>query len=82
MSADLDAQLAQLAADQAHCELDRKRLDSMSRGREMQYARIMAQFDAQEAGLQRKEELIDEKLRILDHLRVSLDSLTDKLRKL
>jgi hypothetical protein len=72
----------QLAADQEKLAKDQAFLEKITKGREMQYARIMNDFEVQEAGMKRKEELADEKIHMLDALRISLDSLTDKLRKL
>jgi hypothetical protein len=79
---DLAQQLAQLAVDQAKLAKDQAFLEKISRGREMQYARKMNEFEVWEAEMKRKAELADEKLGTIDAIRISLDSLADKLRKL
>jgi hypothetical protein len=81
-SPDLDQQLAQLELDKAQIVKDQAFLEKISKGREMQYARKMNEFEVWEAEMKRKSELADEKIHMLDALRISLDSLTDKLRKL
>jgi hypothetical protein len=78
----LDQQLAQLAIDQEKLAKDQAFLEKITKGRELQYARKMNEFYVWEAEMKRKAELADEKLGTIDAIRISLDSLADKLRKL